>query len=154
MLVLPLIAPWTLVRLDRRDADQLVRVGHQMDGLDNAVSHVEDDCRDRSPFQGSHDAWPPFACTTRRWTSGSGSLDMAKDTISHTDQQVTVLVEDAGHVRPIRWRDEVRHGTSSLLVASNESLAAKTVMFVGVKRLRACANRRVANASTGNETTV
>src|SRR5215204_1834340 len=59
MLVLPLIAPWTLVRLDRRDADQLVRVGHQMDGLDNAVSHVEDDCRDRSPFQGSHDAWPP-----------------------------------------------------------------------------------------------
>jgi hypothetical protein len=75
---------------------------------------------------------------------------MAKD----TDQQATVLVEDADHVRPIRWRDEVRHGTSSLLVASNESLAAKTVMFVGVKRLRACANRRVANASTGNETTV
>src|SRR5215218_4996058 len=58
-LVLPLMAPWALVRLDRTDADQLVRVGHQMDGLDNAVSHVEDDRRDRSPFQGGHDAWPP-----------------------------------------------------------------------------------------------
>src|SRR5215208_3155007 len=59
-LVLPLMAPWALVRLDRTDADQLVRVGHQMDGLDNAVSHVEDDRRDRSPFQGGHDAWPPI----------------------------------------------------------------------------------------------
>jgi hypothetical protein len=126
MPVLPLIAPWTLVRLDRRDADQLVRVGHQMDGLDNAVSHVEDDCRDRSPFQGSHYAWPPFTCTTRRWASGSGSLDMAKDTISHTDQQVTVLVEDAGHVRPIRWRDEVRHGTSSLLGQATSVLHSMT----------------------------
>jgi hypothetical protein len=126
MPVLPLIAPWTLVRLDRRDADQLVRVGHQMDGLDNAVSHVEDDCRDRSPFQGSHYAWPPFTCTTRRWASGSGSLDMAKDTISHTDQQVTVLLEDAGHVRPIRWRDEVRHGTSSLLGQATSVLHSMT----------------------------
>jgi len=40
----------------------------------------------------------------------------SKDAISHTDQQVTVLVEDAGSVRPIRGRDEVRHGTSSSLL--------------------------------------
>jgi len=57
---LPLMAPWMLVRIDRTNADQLVRVGNQMDCLDNALSRVEDDRRDRSSFQGGHDAWTPI----------------------------------------------------------------------------------------------
>src|SRR5215212_9264285 len=84
-LVLPLMAPWALVRLDRTDADQLVWVGHQMDTLDNAVSHVEDDRRDRSAFQGGHDAGPPVHLRDAKVPLGKG---LARD----GDQEPSHLV--------------------------------------------------------------
>src|SRR5215216_279322 len=58
MLVLPLAAAWPLLRLALDDAAQFVRVRYQVDGLHDAVGHVEDDARDRGALIGDHDAGP------------------------------------------------------------------------------------------------